>query len=158
MINGIQNSEVRNLFNPENVFLSDHGGGAGGRGWVCMRVVCGVGAKLADEGCLNQQSLQGPAGAHSENTRRPLTPCLCLHYKALYPISRRSHRRRQQLGQRLPPGGGRAGGHPGHDWWVDMVGMALYGYWNEGVARLLCAQEDILDIIGGCIAGASFWS
>lgn len=30
VINGIQNSEVRNLFNPENVFLSDHGGGAGG--------------------------------------------------------------------------------------------------------------------------------
>lgn len=29
VINGIQNSEVRNLFNPENVFLSDHGGGAG---------------------------------------------------------------------------------------------------------------------------------
>lgn len=29
VIHGIQNSEVRNLFNPENVFLSDHGGGAG---------------------------------------------------------------------------------------------------------------------------------
>lgn len=29
VINGIQNSEIRNLFNPENVFLSDHGGGAG---------------------------------------------------------------------------------------------------------------------------------
>lgn len=29
VINGIQNSEVRNLFNPENIFLSDHGGGAG---------------------------------------------------------------------------------------------------------------------------------
>lgn len=29
MINGIQNSDIRNLFNPENVFLSDHGGGAG---------------------------------------------------------------------------------------------------------------------------------
>lgn len=29
VINGIQNSEIRNLFNPENVFLSNHGGGAG---------------------------------------------------------------------------------------------------------------------------------
>ncbi|KAI3429359.1 hypothetical protein D9Q98_005454 [Chlorella vulgaris] len=29
VINGIQNSDIRNLFNPENVFLSDHGGGAG---------------------------------------------------------------------------------------------------------------------------------
>ncbi len=29
VINGIQNSEIRNLFNPENIFLSDHGGGAG---------------------------------------------------------------------------------------------------------------------------------
>lgn len=29
VINSIQNSEIRNLFNPENVFVSDHGGGAG---------------------------------------------------------------------------------------------------------------------------------
>ncbi|EFN59947.1 hypothetical protein CHLNCDRAFT_29164 [Chlorella variabilis] len=29
VINGIQNSDIRNLFNPENIFLSDHGGGAG---------------------------------------------------------------------------------------------------------------------------------
>ena len=29
MINGIQNSEIRNLFNPENVFVSKNGGGAG---------------------------------------------------------------------------------------------------------------------------------
>lgn len=29
VINGIQNSEYRNLYNHENVFLSDHGGGAG---------------------------------------------------------------------------------------------------------------------------------
>ena len=29
MINGIQSGEVRHLFNPENVFLSAHGGGAG---------------------------------------------------------------------------------------------------------------------------------
>lgn len=29
MINGIQNSEIKNLFNPENIFLSSHGGGAG---------------------------------------------------------------------------------------------------------------------------------
>ena len=29
MVNAIQNSDIRNLFNPENVFLSDHGGGAG---------------------------------------------------------------------------------------------------------------------------------
>jgi len=29
VIHGIQNSDIRNLFNPENVFLSDHGGGAG---------------------------------------------------------------------------------------------------------------------------------
>ncbi len=29
VINGIQAGEVRQLFNPENVFLSDHGGGAG---------------------------------------------------------------------------------------------------------------------------------
>ena len=29
VINGIQNSEIKNLFNPENIFLSDHGGGAG---------------------------------------------------------------------------------------------------------------------------------
>ena len=29
VINGIQNSEIRNLFNPENIFLSAHGGGAG---------------------------------------------------------------------------------------------------------------------------------
>ena len=29
MVHAIQNSDIRNLFNPENVFLSDHGGGAG---------------------------------------------------------------------------------------------------------------------------------
>lgn len=29
VINSIQNSEIRNLFNPENIFLSAHGGGAG---------------------------------------------------------------------------------------------------------------------------------
>jgi len=29
VINGIQNSEIRNLFNPENVFVSKNGGGAG---------------------------------------------------------------------------------------------------------------------------------
>lgn len=29
VINGIQAGEVRQLFNPENVFLSTHGGGAG---------------------------------------------------------------------------------------------------------------------------------
>lgn len=29
VINGIQNSEYRNLYNHENVFVSDHGGGAG---------------------------------------------------------------------------------------------------------------------------------
>ncbi|CAD7695793.1 unnamed protein product [Ostreobium quekettii] len=29
VINGIQNSEIRNLFNPENVFISKEGGGAG---------------------------------------------------------------------------------------------------------------------------------
>ncbi len=29
VINGIQNGECRHLFNPENVFLSAHGGGAG---------------------------------------------------------------------------------------------------------------------------------
>jgi len=29
VVNAIQNSDIRNLFNPENVFLSDHGGGAG---------------------------------------------------------------------------------------------------------------------------------
>ncbi|KAJ0979849.1 hypothetical protein J5N97_015323 [Dioscorea zingiberensis] len=29
VINGIQNSEYRNLYNHENIFLSDHGGGAG---------------------------------------------------------------------------------------------------------------------------------
>lgn len=29
VINGIQNSDIKNLFNPENIFMSDHGGGAG---------------------------------------------------------------------------------------------------------------------------------
>ena len=29
VINGIQNSEIRHLFNPENVFVSPNGGGAG---------------------------------------------------------------------------------------------------------------------------------
>ena len=29
VINGIQTSDIRHLFNPENIFLSDHGGGAG---------------------------------------------------------------------------------------------------------------------------------
>lgn len=29
VINGIQNSEYRNLYNHENVFIADHGGGAG---------------------------------------------------------------------------------------------------------------------------------
>ncbi|KAG9150079.1 hypothetical protein Leryth_021477 [Lithospermum erythrorhizon] len=29
VINGIQNSEYKNLYNPENVFIADHGGGAG---------------------------------------------------------------------------------------------------------------------------------
>ncbi len=29
VINTIQNGELRHLFNPENVFLSAHGGGAG---------------------------------------------------------------------------------------------------------------------------------
>jgi hypothetical protein len=29
VINSIQNSDIKNLFNPENVFLSKHGGGAG---------------------------------------------------------------------------------------------------------------------------------
>lgn len=29
MINSIQNSEYRNLYNFENIFLSQHGGGAG---------------------------------------------------------------------------------------------------------------------------------
>ena len=30
VINGIQNSEYRNLYNHENIFVSDHGGGATG--------------------------------------------------------------------------------------------------------------------------------
>ena len=29
VIERIQNSDIKNLFNPENIFLSDHGGGAG---------------------------------------------------------------------------------------------------------------------------------
>lgn len=29
VINGIQSSDIRNLFNPENVFVSKEGGGAG---------------------------------------------------------------------------------------------------------------------------------
>ena len=29
VINSIQNSDIKNLFNPENIFLSKHGGGAG---------------------------------------------------------------------------------------------------------------------------------
>lgn len=29
VINGIQNGEYRNLYNHENIFVSDHGGGAG---------------------------------------------------------------------------------------------------------------------------------
>ena len=29
VINSIQSSEIRNLFNPENVFISKEGGGAG---------------------------------------------------------------------------------------------------------------------------------
>lgn len=29
VINGIQNSEYRNLYNHENIFVSEHGGGAG---------------------------------------------------------------------------------------------------------------------------------
>lgn len=29
VINGIQNGEYRNLYNHENVFIADHGGGAG---------------------------------------------------------------------------------------------------------------------------------
>ena len=29
MINGIMKSDMKNLFNPENVYLSSHGGGAG---------------------------------------------------------------------------------------------------------------------------------
>jgi tubulin gamma len=29
VINGIQNSEYRNLYNHENIYLSEHGGGAG---------------------------------------------------------------------------------------------------------------------------------
>ncbi|ERM98799.1 hypothetical protein AMTR_s00093p00081890 [Amborella trichopoda] len=29
VINGIQNSEYRNLYNHENIYVSDHGGGAG---------------------------------------------------------------------------------------------------------------------------------
>ncbi|CAG9463460.1 unnamed protein product [Pedinophyceae sp. YPF-701] len=33
VINGIQTSDIRNLFNTENIFLSDHGGGAGNN-WV----------------------------------------------------------------------------------------------------------------------------
>ena len=29
MINGIQTSDIRNLFNPENIYISKEGGGAG---------------------------------------------------------------------------------------------------------------------------------
>lgn len=29
VINGIQNSEYRNLYNHENIFVAEHGGGAG---------------------------------------------------------------------------------------------------------------------------------
>ena len=29
MIQGIRNSDIKNLFNPENVFVAQHGGGAG---------------------------------------------------------------------------------------------------------------------------------
>ena len=29
MINGIQTSDIANLFNPENIFISKEGGGAG---------------------------------------------------------------------------------------------------------------------------------
>ena len=29
VINSIQNSDIKNLFNPENIYMSDHGGGAG---------------------------------------------------------------------------------------------------------------------------------
>ncbi|CAB4319888.1 unnamed protein product [Prunus armeniaca] len=45
VINGIQNSEYRNLYNHENIFVSDHGGGAGnnwasGYDQVCNVVKC----------------------------------------------------------------------------------------------------------------------
>jgi tubulin gamma len=37
VINGIQTSDIRNLFNPENIFISKEGGGAGNNwasGWT----------------------------------------------------------------------------------------------------------------------------
>lgn len=45
VINGIQNSEYRNLYNHENIFVSDHGGGAGnnwasGYDQVCFLFYC----------------------------------------------------------------------------------------------------------------------
>jgi tubulin gamma len=50
VINGIQNSEYRNLYNHENIFVSDHGGGAGnnwasGYHQVCCLVFPIVGFK-----------------------------------------------------------------------------------------------------------------
>lgn len=47
VINGIQNSEYRNLYNHENIFVSDHGGGAGnnwasGYHQVCLLDLFGV--------------------------------------------------------------------------------------------------------------------
>lgn len=42
VINGIQNSEYRNLYNHENIFVSDHGGGAGNNWASGYHQVCSL--------------------------------------------------------------------------------------------------------------------
>ena len=58
VINAIQNSEIRNLFNPENVFVSAHGGGAGNN-W----------ASGYHQGESVQEDILDMIGAHSRGSR-----------------------------------------------------------------------------------------
>ena len=63
VINSIQNSDIKNLFNPENVFLSKHGGGAGNN-W----------ASGYHQGESVQEDILDMIGA-----RAPLRCCTCMH-------------------------------------------------------------------------------
>lgn len=53
VINGIQTGDQRDLFNPENVFLSSHGGGAGN-----------IWASGYDQGEQNAEELAELVGVH----------------------------------------------------------------------------------------------
>jgi len=68
VINSIQTSDMRNLYNPENIWLSDHGGGAGNNwasGYSQADAACEDIMEMVDREADGSDSLEGFVVCHS---------------------------------------------------------------------------------------------